>query len=86
MKTEKNFKYEKMLKFTQFCNFKELQEKSAILKIATKAFEAKILSTFSYSFGFFEAHFLRKLFFMKKKKKRKKSSIYSRTKTQKREV
>ena len=40
MKTEKNFKLEKMLKFTQFCNLKELQEKSEFLEIAAQAFEA----------------------------------------------
>ena len=41
MKTEKNFKTEKMLKFTQFVTFKELWEKSAFLKIAAEAFEAE---------------------------------------------
>ena len=40
MKTEKNFKTEKMLKFTQFVTFKDLQLKSAFLKITAKEFEA----------------------------------------------
>ena len=40
MKTEKNFKQEKMLKFTPFSNFEELYEKSVLLKIAGQAFEA----------------------------------------------
>ena len=38
MKAEKNLKCEKMPKLTQFCNFKELQEK--MLKIGAQAFEA----------------------------------------------
>ena len=39
MKTENNFKSEKKLKFTQFCSFKELQNKSAFLKLAAQEFE-----------------------------------------------
>ena len=38
MKTENSFKYEKMLKFTQFCNFYQVLGK--ILKTAPQAFEA----------------------------------------------
>ena len=39
MMTNKNFKLGKMLKFTKFCTFKELQQKSTFLKIAAQAFE-----------------------------------------------
>ena len=40
MGTENNFKQEKQLKLTQFCNFEVvLLEKSAFLKIAVRAFE-----------------------------------------------
>lgn len=39
MKTENNFKYEKMQQFTQFCNFKELQDKSTVLKIKAQVFK-----------------------------------------------
>ena len=39
MKTENNFKSEKKLKFNQFCSFKELQKKSAFLKLAAQEFE-----------------------------------------------
>ena len=55
---------QKMLKFTQFC-IKELKEKSAFLKIAALAFEARDL--FSSGFCLFEAHFLIKLFLVKKR-------------------
>ena len=41
MKTEKNFKTEKMLKFTQFVTFRELWGKSTFLKIAAEAFGAE---------------------------------------------
>ena len=40
MKTENNFKWEKMLKKNINVAFKELHEKSAFLKIAAQAFEA----------------------------------------------
>ena len=40
MTTEKSFKYETMLKFTQFSNFKRFM-KISILQIAAQAFEAE---------------------------------------------
>ena len=40
MKIEKNFKYENMLKFTQFCKVLKSSRKSAFLKSAIQAFEA----------------------------------------------
>ena len=55
-----------MLKFTQFCNSKELQEKSTFLNIAAQALETGDFLTFSQSFRVFEAHFLIKSFLMKK--------------------
>ena len=39
MKTENNFILEKMIKFTQFCNFKRALGKTAFLKIAAQAFQ-----------------------------------------------
>ena len=39
METEKSFKQEKKIDFTQFVTFKELQEKSVFLK-TSQAFEA----------------------------------------------
>ena len=39
MKTENNFILEKMIKFTQFCNFKRAPGKTAFLKIAAQAFQ-----------------------------------------------
>ena len=60
-----------MLKFTQFLwTFKELQKKSAFLKIPVQAYEAgrrlEVFSTFSQDFGVFEAYFLIKVFLLKK--------------------
>ena len=53
MKTEKNFKQEKKLKFTQLCNFQRALEKIS---------EAgDFLSNFLRFWGF-EAHFLTKLY------------------------
>ena len=40
MKTEKNFKSEKILKYVQFCYFYRALRKTSVLKIAAKAFEA----------------------------------------------
>ena len=40
MMTGNNFKQEKMLKFTKFCNFEEVLGKISILKIAAQAFVA----------------------------------------------
>ena len=40
MKTEKTFKQDKKLKFTQFSNFKTALGKSAFLKFAAQVFEA----------------------------------------------
>ena len=63
MKTEKNFKSEKMLKFSQFCKFystfKDLLEKSTFLKIAAEAFEAgDFLNIFWGFLGFWGSFFL----------------------------
>ena len=55
----------KMLKFNQFCNFKEHKEKSGFLKIAVQAIEAGHF--LSEGFSIFEAHFLIKMFLIKKR-------------------
>ena len=41
LKTEINFKQEKMLKFTQFWNFQRCLRKISFLKIAAQAFDAR---------------------------------------------
>ena len=54
MKTDKNFKYKKMVKFTQFVTLKELKEKSTFLKIPAQTFEAgDFLNIFGISWGGF---------------------------------
>ena len=65
MKTDKNFKYKKMVKFTQFVTLKELKEKSTFLKIPAQTFEAgDFLNIFgSFGGGFFKVlGFLRLIF------------------------
>ena len=52
-----------MVKFTEFCPFKELQQKSALLKIEGQAFEAgDFLNIFLGFYWFFEACLLIKIF------------------------
>ena len=51
MKTDKNFKYKKMVKFTQFVTLKELKEKSTFLKIPAQTFEAGDFLNIFGSFG-----------------------------------
>ena len=57
MATEKNFKSEKNLKFTQ---------KSVFLKIAAQAFETRDFLNVFLRFWVFEAFFLLKFFLIKK--------------------
>ena len=49
-------------------------EKSALLKIATQAFEAGDFLNIFINFGVFEAHFLIKIFLIKKTKSQHRSS------------
>ena len=49
MKKEKNFKEEKMLKLTHFCNFKRALGKICVLKIAGETIDAgDFLEIFSF--------------------------------------
>ena len=55
MKIEKNFKCEKMSKFTQFCNFERALEKICVFKNCSSGIRGWAFLTFSYDFGVFEA-------------------------------
>ena len=66
MKTEKNFKTEKMLKFTQFVTFRELWGKSTFLKIAAEAFGAEdFLNIFLSFWGFLGSFSYKKFSYIK---------------------
>ena len=58
----------KKRKFTQFCIFKELQEKAVFLKIATQHLRLEIFLTSSSGFWIFEAHCYIILYFSYKKR------------------
>ena len=70
METEKNFKQEKKLKLCKlklnFVTFKELQEKSAFLKIGAQAFEAEYFLNICLRFLGFWGSFSNKRFSYKK--------------------
>ena len=67
MKTEKNFKQEKMLKFTQFVSFERgLVKTSVFKKLQLRYSKLEIFLTCSSGFEVFEAHLLMKLFLIKK--------------------